>query len=128
MARMIQIADLIAELQELKAKWGNTCCYVYGLAWGAVALNMQADDEASAAWDGKYGAVRTEKGRFHRGEPVFILRAADPLAPASVESYAARCFNCGCDEEHIAAANQRANAMRDWQEKNPTLVKQLPDS
>jgi len=36
--RMVKIADLIAELQKIEERFGNTCCYVSGLAWGSVAL------------------------------------------------------------------------------------------
>jgi len=43
--RMIQIDDFIAELQETRARFGNTCVYVKDCSWGAVALNRKARDE-----------------------------------------------------------------------------------
>lgn len=36
--RTVMIEELIQELQAIKGKWGNTACYVSGLAWGATAL------------------------------------------------------------------------------------------
>lgn len=79
------------------------------------------------AFEGKYGQIITTGKQLHRGEPVFILRATDPLAPASVEEYAVRCYDCKCEDEHVQAANKRAQVMREWQAKNPDLVKKLPD-
>jgi len=32
------------------------------------------------ASDGKYGTITASKKQFHENEPLFILRAADPLA------------------------------------------------
>lgn len=45
MARMVQIADFIKELQEIERKFGNTCVYIRDVSWGANALNRHADDE-----------------------------------------------------------------------------------
>jgi len=47
--RMVHVDDLIKELQKLRERWGNTCCYVTGLAWGSVALWQQADYEETQA-------------------------------------------------------------------------------
>jgi hypothetical protein len=44
--RMVQIADLIAELQEIQRKFGNTCCFISGLSWGSVALWHESWAEA----------------------------------------------------------------------------------
>lgn len=43
--RMVQIEDLIRELGETRAKFGNTCVYIVDMSWGALALNRQAEDE-----------------------------------------------------------------------------------
>jgi hypothetical protein len=45
MSRMIQIAELITELQTIQQRYGNTCVYIRGLAWGAVALNQESEDK-----------------------------------------------------------------------------------
>lgn len=46
----------------------------------------EADGERSE----KYGFITTERKRLHPGEPVFLLRATDPIAPALIEEYAKR--------------------------------------
>jgi len=42
--RMVQILDLIAELQLIQERFGNTCVYIRDVSWGACALNRQAED------------------------------------------------------------------------------------
>lgn len=44
--RMVQASDLLKEIEEIIAKWGNTCFYVTGLSWGSVALWESSDYEA----------------------------------------------------------------------------------
>lgn len=80
-----------------------------------------------SAIEGKYGVITAEKKQFCPGEPVFILRATDPLAALAVEDYATVCELNGCDPDHVAAARNHAERIRRWQEQNPGLVKQLPD-
>lgn len=47
---MVQISKLIADLQRIKADFGDTCVYIKpGVSWGAVALNRQNDDEKAVA-------------------------------------------------------------------------------
>lgn len=50
---MTQISKLIADLQQIKDSWGDTCVYIrrHGLSWGAVALNYQNDDEKNGVFD-----------------------------------------------------------------------------
>ena len=76
--------------------------------------------------DGKYGEITSSKQEFHPGEPIFLLRAQDPLAPEAVDRYADLCASRGCAPEHVAAARRHANRIRAWQEGNPELVKALP--
>lgn len=51
--RMVQIAKLIVEMQDIEKRWGNTCIYIRrgGLSWGAVALNYKSDDEKNGVFD-----------------------------------------------------------------------------
>lgn len=51
--RMEKISALIARLQSTLDRWGDTCVYIRrgGLAWGAVALNRQADDKKHGVFD-----------------------------------------------------------------------------
>ena len=54
---MIQIEALIGELKDTAEKFGNTCVYIAGLSWGAVALNYQAEDQKH------YGCPDCVKGK-----------------------------------------------------------------
>lgn len=76
---------------------------------------------------GKYGAIFSTKKKFHPGEPVFLIRATDPLAYKLVQEYAERCMVAGCDAAHIKAAFDHAARIFDWQQQNPILVKKKPD-
>jgi hypothetical protein len=51
--RMVKIEKLIADLQAIKDRFGNTCVYIRrgGLSWGAVALNRRDDDQKHGAFD-----------------------------------------------------------------------------
>lgn len=50
---MIQIEKLIADMQEIQRKFGNTCVYIRrgGVSWGAVALNRRDDDKKNGVFD-----------------------------------------------------------------------------
>lgn len=50
---MVQIDTLIADLQQISQRFGNTCVYIRrgGLSWGAVALNSRGDDEKHGVFD-----------------------------------------------------------------------------
>ena len=79
------------------------------------------------ASDGKYGTITASKKQFHENEPLFILRAADPLAVEAIRSYARLCEIHGCSFEHVQACREHAERLHAWQLANPTLVKALPD-
>lgn len=51
-------------------------------------------------------------------EPVFVLRAKDPLAAKLVEDWAARAITAGLHEEKPQSAFRYAQAMKAWREKN----------
>lgn len=76
--------------------------------------------------DGKYGEITMSKKQLHPGEPVFLLRAQDPLAPATIRDYAVLCEQRDCHPAHIEAANRHAQRIEDWQEEHPELVKDKP--
>lgn len=75
------------------------------------------------AIDHKYGAITAEKKEFHDGEPVFVLRGGDALAPLAILDYARRCSAAGCDREHYEDVVKCSEEMRAWQEKNQDKVK-----
>ena len=81
----------------------------------------------AAATEGKYGEIRAELKEFHPGEPVFLLRATDPLAPVAVREYAKRCEESGCSTAHVEAAIAHAERIEEWQRAHFELVKSLPD-
>ncbi len=80
-----------------------------------------------AGIDGKYGEITCEKKTFHPGEPVFLLRATDPIAPQAIRNYAHGCQINGCSQEHVAACLSHAHQIESWQLANPSLVKERPD-
>jgi hypothetical protein len=51
-------------------------------------------------------------------EPVFVLRAKDPLAAKMVEDWAARALLAGLHEDKVQAAYRYARSMRAWRKKN----------
>jgi len=73
---------------------------------------------------GKYeGKNPLEK--LHAGEPYFFLRSQDRCAPLAVSQYAATLRSCG-DDKGAQECHAFAQRMREWQDKNPELVK-MPD-
>jgi hypothetical protein len=50
---MVKITKMIADLQAIKDRFGDTCVYVRrgGLSWGAVALNRRDDDKKHGVFD-----------------------------------------------------------------------------
>ena len=51
--RMVKIGKLIADMQSVKDRFGDTCVYIRrgGLSWGAVALNRRDDDKKHGVFD-----------------------------------------------------------------------------
>lgn len=79
------------------------------------------------AIEGKYGEITTTGKQLHPGEPVFLLRATDPIAVAAVKAYAELCRDLGCSGEHVEACHRHAKRIQVWQDANKELVKNLPD-
>lgn len=73
--------------------------------------------------DNKYGKVLLENKCLHQGEPVFVLRAQDSLAPAAIRIYAELCEAVGCTDAHTATSLDAAARLDDWQRANPSLVR-----
>jgi hypothetical protein len=53
MDEMRKISALIADLQDIHDRFGDTCVYIRrgGLSWGAVALNWRDDDKQNGVFD-----------------------------------------------------------------------------
>lgn len=77
--------------------------------------------------EGKYGTISATGKTFNPGEPIFILRATDPLAPTTVMLYHALCVMAGCSKEFLAEVVEHARKIEAWQHDNPLLVKVRPD-
>ncbi len=62
---MIQIEKLIADLQSVHKQFGNTCVYIrqFGVSWGAVALNREAEDEKNGVFvlEDRYREILVER-------------------------------------------------------------------
>ena len=49
------------------------------------------------------------------GEPIFVLRSQDCLAPELVEIWAKKALGLGCPMEKVQEAKEVARTMRNWQ-------------
>lgn len=90
-------------------------------------LDPAARPVDGAAIEGKYGRIWCDKKAFRAGEPLFLFRATDPLAPEAIREYGNLCADRGCEPEHVAAAYGHAERIAAWQKANPEAVKKLPD-
>lgn len=79
-----------------------------------------------ASEDDKAKEIEGWKREFKDGEPVFVLRAADPFAVETIIAYARRCEKEGCDGEHVEAAFDLAMQSAEWQRAHPDRVKGIP--
>lgn len=87
--RMLRISKLIADLQEIHDRWGDTCVYVRrgGLAWGSAALNNRSDDEKNGVFD-LYAEQDRERER-HAGQVGRLIEDREGLR-ADRDSIAAK--------------------------------------
>lgn len=92
-----------------------------------VVLDRSQVERRMASIEGKYGVITAEKKQFHPGEPVFLLRATDVLAPAAIWQYLLICQEAGCSTEHCEAILRHHDRIVQWQRDNPALVKKRPD-
>lgn len=57
------------------------------------------------------------KDRFAAGEPYFVLRGQDMLAPELIEAWAVEAELNGCPKAKVADARAIAAAMRQWRKR-----------
>lgn len=96
---------------------------------GETGLNIAAGglpSNPNVGIDLKYGKVLTERGKFHPNEPVFVLRAQDPLADVTIADYNRRCRILGCTYEHIGGVSMAWKIFHDWKTNNSNLMKKHP--
>lgn len=60
-------------------------------------------------------------------EPLFVLCARDPDAPAVVREWASRAGVRGAPDRKVVGARAVAEEMERWQEANPDKVKKVQD-
>ena len=65
-----------------------------------------------------YDHIQDETGNIGEDEPVFLLRAKDRLAPATLDAWANLLVASGGDIDTAAHVREWAIKMRDWQEEN----------
>ena len=69
-----------------------------------------------------YARIQDPDGKIPADEPVFLLRAQDITAPATVRRWAAM----QKDESIAALARNHADAMEDWQRDHACKYADLP--
>ena len=79
MSHMWRIDDLIAELQQTRDRFGNTCVYIRrgGMGWGAVALNRRDDDRRHGVFDLQAQHDRDMQQRAEQIERLIAQRERD---------------------------------------------------
>lgn len=73
-----------------------------------------------------YDDIQDPRGRFQHDEPVFLLRAKDRLAPATLEQWARFAEAAGADPEMLHRVRGFANEMRAWQRAHGSKVPDTP--
>lgn len=73
------------------------------------------------AKDSKYGDI--DVPGIPDDEPIFIIRAKDKSAPQAIMQYAETAITNGSPSSHAAECRLVAGGMREWQQRNPDLVK-----
>jgi len=58
--------------------------------------------------------IQDPSGKIPEDEPVFLLRAQDPAAAATVRSWAVLSAKLGCDSGMVALAYLQASKMDEW--------------
>ena len=83
--------------------------------------------DLNGAFDGKYGVITAQNKVFPPGEPLFLLRGQDMLAPSVVRHYAVEYMRAHADvitpdvKEAFALIMEQVARMEAWP------VKKLPD-
>ena len=73
----------------------------------------------------KYGQVTFAAGDIGEDEPVFVLRARDPLAVVEAAHYLALRVTAGTPPEMAADMTVAITEMRDWQSAHGTKAADL---
>lgn len=61
-----------------------------------------------------YNRIQDPSGKIPEGEPVFLLRAQDPVAAMVVRIYYLLTRDAGSKEDIVLSAAKQADAMEEW--------------
>lgn len=127
--QLASVLDPAAHLIEVFAGGKPLCGYFRGEGdtWSWVEKDERGKPMHVGTGGGKHGVIVCQGKRLGHDEPVFLLRATDPDAPAAVRDYGGRCVKRGCDSAHTNAVFAHAAAIDAWQKANPHLVKEKAD-
>lgn len=73
---------------------------------------------------GKYDTTANFESKLKPGEPWFVIRGQDKLAPAAIEAYMVLMRKNGLPEQDIRSVGLLLERVIAWQSVNPT---KLPD-
>ncbi len=73
-----------------------------------------------------YNRIQDPAGLIPEDEPVFLLRAKDMCAPATVEFWAQLADKYGATPEMTNVALDHARKMEEWQQEHGTQVPDMP--
>lgn len=84
---------------------------------------LQVEEEGNMPIDKKYGRVTLENQRnIGDDEPVIVFRAQDRLLPKLLKVYRYFCELAGSPDNHLAAIDDTAEIIKQWQSNNTTKV------
>lgn len=73
-----------------------------------------------------YDPIQDPRGLIPEDEPVFLLRAQDVVAPATVEWWVIQARQHGALPEIVKAAEAQARVMRKWQREHKVKIPDMP--
>jgi hypothetical protein len=73
-----------------------------------------------------YNRIQDPAGLIPADEPVFLIRAKDKCAPATVRAWAMEARQAGADNDIVFAAFRHADLMEAWQRENGSQVPDMP--
>jgi hypothetical protein len=80
--------------------------------------DREEDSSPPRPIDMKYGECYIPNGNFEDGEPIFILRARDVYAPATIEKYANLCEDGNSTLKHVQGVNRVHKNFTAWQRQH----------
>lgn len=82
---------------------------------------------AKTDYKGKYGTIKSSTTKFHKDEPLYLIRASDPYAVHVIIEHARRLEHEGAAPSYTDEIFDQAMKIAEWQRENPELVKEIWD-